>query len=55
MKHMLANKIRYMPDKEVTKSITEDTHDIPMDLDNATKLILNEIGEMGMKIRNKEG
>ena len=35
--------------------IIEGMHAIPTDLDDATKLILEEIGKMGMKIRNKEG
>ena len=30
-------------------------YDFPTDLDDATKLILEEIGKMGMKIRNEEG
>ena len=55
MKHALGVKLRYLSDEEVARSIIEGTYDIPTDLDNATKLILEEIGKMGMKIRNNEG
>ena len=41
--------------KEVARSITEGTLDIHPDLANATKLILEEIVRMGIKIGNKEG
>ena len=44
-----------MSSEEVDKSIIEGTCNSPTDLDDATKLILGEIGKMGMKIRNKEG
>ena len=55
MKHKVGVKLRYLSDKEVARSIIEGTYDIPTDLDNATKLILEEIGKMGMKIWNNEG
>ena len=45
----------YLSDKEVAKSIIEGMYNIPTDLDNATKLVLEEIGKMGMEIRNEEG
>jgi hypothetical protein len=48
-------KLRYLSDEEVARSIIEGTYNIPTDLDNATKLILEEIGKMGMKIRTEEG
>ena len=54
MKHSLANTLRYLEDEELAKSIVEGTYEIPIDLDEATKYILQEIGKMGMKIRNKE-
>ena len=54
LKHVLDVKLRYLSDKEVARSIIEGTYDIPTDLDNATKLILEEIGRIGMKIRNEE-
>ena len=55
MKHTLGTKLKYLSDKEVARSTTEGTYNIPTDLDDATKLILEEIGKMGMKIRNEEG
>ena len=55
MKHTLGAKLRYLSGKGVVRSIIEGTYDIPTDLDNATKLILEEIGKLGMKIRNEEG
>ena len=54
-KHTLAAKLRCLSDKEVVKSRIEGTCDIPTDLNNTTKLILEEIGRIGRKIRNKEG
>ena len=55
MKHTLGAKLRYLSDKEVARSIIGDTYDIPAGLDDATKLTVEAIGIMGMKIRNKEG
>ena len=55
MKHTLAAKLRYLSDKELARSIIEGTYHIPTDLDDATKLILEEIGKIGMKMRNEEG
>ena len=45
MKHTLGAKLRYMSDKEVVRSIIEGMYDIPTDLDDATKLILEDIGK----------
>ena len=55
MKHALAKRLRYLEDEEIARAITEGTYDIPTDLDEPTKYILEEIGKMGMKIRNEEG
>ena len=54
IKHTLGFKLRYLLDKEVARSLIEGTYDIPTDLDNVTKLSLEEIGKMGMKIRNRK-
>ena len=35
--------------------MVEGTYEIPTELDDATQLILEEIGIMGMKIRKEEG
>jgi hypothetical protein len=39
----------------MAKSIITGTYDIPSDMDPATKLILKEIGRLGIKILNNEG
>ena len=54
MKHALGKKLRYLEDDETVKAITEGTYDILTDLDEPTKYILEEIGNMGMNIRHEE-
>ncbi len=39
----------------MARSIIAGTYDIPSDMDPATKLILKEIGKLGMKIVNGKG
>ena len=48
-------RLRDLSDKEVARLIIEETYNIPTALDDANKLILEEIGKMGTKIRNEEG
>ena len=55
MKHFLAGKLRYLEDEEIAKAIVDGTYDIPPELDEATKYILQEIGNMGREIRKGEG
>jgi hypothetical protein len=55
MSTLLGNRLRYLGDEELAKSIITGTFDIPADLDPATTLILKEIGKMGSKIMNGEG
>ncbi len=55
MKHLLGHKLRYLSDHELATSIVTGEYDIPEELDPATRLILEEIGKMGMKIINGEG
>ena len=55
MKHLLANKLKCLSDEDIAKAIVEGTYEIPTDLDEATKLIIEEIGKLGMKRRNEEG
>ena len=45
MKHTLGAKLNYMLDKAAARTIIEGMHDIPTDLDDATKLILEDIGK----------
>ena len=55
MKHSLAKRLRYLEDEEVAKAIVNETCEIPSGLDEATPLILQEIGKMGNEMRNGEG
>ena len=55
MKHTLATKLWCLLDEKVAKCTIEGTYNIPTDLGGATKLILEEIGMMGIKMRNEEG
>ena len=54
IKHALANKLRYLEDEEIAKTIVEGTYEVPTDLDEATTYILQEIGSTGMEIQNEE-
>jgi hypothetical protein len=55
MKLLLSERLRYLSDKSLARSIIMGTYDIPSDLDPAAKLILEEIGKLGIKIVNGEG
>jgi hypothetical protein len=55
MATLLGELLRYLSDKESAKPIITGTYDIPSDMDPATKLILEEIGRLGIKILNGEG
>lgn len=55
MSTLLGDRLRYLGDGELARSIITGTFDIPADLDPATTLILKEIGKMGLKIMNGEG
>jgi hypothetical protein len=51
---LLGDRLRYLGDEELARSIITGTFNIPADLDPATILILKEIGKMGLKIMNGE-
>ena len=55
MSSLLRERLRYLKDKELARSNITGTYDIPTNLDEATTLILKEIGKMGLKIVNGEG
>ena len=55
MSSLLGDRLRYLQDKELARLIITGTYNIPDDLDEATTLILKEIGKMGLKIVNGEG
>ncbi len=55
MSTLLGERLRYLKDKELARSIITGTYVILTNLDAATTLILKEIGKMGLKILNGEG
>jgi uncharacterized protein YlzI (FlbEa/FlbD family) len=55
MTTLLGERLRYLSEEALARSIIAGTYDIPSDMDPATKLILEEIGKLGMKIVNGEG
>ena len=55
MKHSLAGKLRYLEDMDIARAIVDGKYDIPPELDEATRYILQEIGRMGKEIRKGEG
>ncbi len=55
MKTLLGERLRYLSDESLARSIILGTYDIPSDLDPATKLILEKTSKLGIKIVNGEG
>jgi hypothetical protein len=55
MKTLLGERLRYLSNESPARLIILGTYDNPSDLDPATKLIMEEIGKLGMKIVNGEG
>ncbi len=55
MTTLLGKRFRYLSDKALARSIISGMYDIPSDMDPATKLILEEIAKLGIKIMNGEG
>ncbi len=49
MNTLLGERLRYLSDESLARSIIMDTYNIPSDMDPATKLILEEIGKLGVK------
>jgi hypothetical protein len=54
MNTLLGEKLRYLSDESLAKTIITGTYDIPTNLDPATAMILKEIGTLGMKIVNND-
>jgi hypothetical protein len=54
MKTLLGERLQYLSNKSLARLIILGTYDIPSNLDPATKLILEEIGKLGIKIVNGE-
>jgi hypothetical protein len=55
MTTLLGERLRYLSDEALARSIIMGTYEIPSDMDPATKLILEEIGRLGIKLVNGEG
>jgi hypothetical protein len=54
MMTLLNERLCYLSDKALVRAIITKTYDIPSDMDPATKLILEEIGNIGVKLINEE-
>ncbi len=52
MTTLLGERLCYLLDEALARSIITGTYDIPSDMDPATKLILEKIGKLGIKIVN---
>ncbi len=52
---LLGERLRYLSDETLACSIIMGTYKIPAKMDPATKLILEEIGQLGVKLVNGEG
>ncbi len=55
MSTLLGERLRYLSDNSLAKTIIMGTYEIPSDMDPAITLILEEIGRLGVKLVNKEG
>jgi hypothetical protein len=55
MKTLLGERLRYLSNETLARLIILGTYDIPSNMDTTTKLILEEIGKLGVKIVNGEG
>jgi hypothetical protein len=55
MTTLLGKRLRYLSIKALAWATITKTYVIPSDMDPATKLILEEIGDLGVKLINKEG
>jgi hypothetical protein len=51
MNTLLGERLRYLSDKSLARSIIRGTYDIPTDMNPVTKLILEEIQKLGMKMK----
>jgi hypothetical protein len=54
MNMLLGEWLQYLSDETIARAIMLGTYNIPTNLDLATKLILEEIGKLGVKLVNKE-
>ena len=50
LKSLLGDRLRYLSDESLVRSIIMGTYEFPSDVDPATKLVLEGIGKLGIKI-----
>jgi hypothetical protein len=55
MTTLLRERLRYFSAKALARSIIMGSYDISSDMDPATRLVLEEIGRLGIKLVNGEG
>jgi hypothetical protein len=55
MMALLGEHLWYLSNKSLAQAIITGKYKIPLNMDPATKLILEEIGKLGVKLVNKEG
>jgi hypothetical protein len=55
MTTLLGKRLRYLSNEALARAIVTKMYDILSDMDPATKLILQEIGNLGVKLISKEG
>ena len=54
MKTKLIDQLGYLADSDITKQLIKGTYDIPDKVNDATALILEEIGRIGVQVTNGE-
>jgi hypothetical protein len=55
MSTLIGKCLRYLSNKALARAIITGMYKIPLDMNPATKLILKEIGKLGVKLVNEEG
>ncbi len=54
-KTSISSKLGYLLDTEVSRQLIDGTYEIPMDVDDATALVMEEIARLGLKMRSSRG
>ena len=54
MNSLLGEQLRYLSDEKIALEIITGTYEIPEELGEVTRLILQEIGKLGKQIVNRE-
>jgi hypothetical protein len=53
MSTLLGERLRCLSDKALARAIITGMYEIPPDMDPATKLILEKVGKLGVKLVNE--